>query len=41
MEKEWINALGERVSLRAMIMDYLRHFTLHLSEIRDLMECLQ
>ncbi len=33
---EWITALSERVSLKAMIIDYLRHFKLHLSEIDKL-----
>ncbi|MCL1932236.1 MAG: DinB family protein [Candidatus Azobacteroides sp.] len=34
-DNEWITALGEKVSLRAMIIDYLRHFKLHLSEINE------
>lgn len=33
---EWITALGEKVSLQSMIMDYLRHFELHLGEIDEL-----
>lgn len=33
---EWISALNTAISLKAMIIDYLRHFQLHLSEIEDL-----
>lgn len=33
---EWISALQQRVSLKAMILDYLSHFKLHLNEIEDL-----
>ncbi|MDD4096374.1 MAG: hypothetical protein PHP22_09065 [Oscillospiraceae bacterium] len=36
LDNEWIDALGERVSLRVMILDYLRHFELHLREIEEL-----
>ncbi|WP_371362048.1 hypothetical protein SRRS_33000 [Sporomusa rhizae] len=36
LDNEWITALNKRVSLRAMIIDYLRHFKLHLSEIDEL-----
>lgn len=36
LNNEWITALNERVSLKAMIIDYLRHFKLHLSEIDEL-----
>lgn len=36
LNNEWIDAFGERVSLRAMILDYLRHFELHLREIEEL-----
>lgn len=36
LDNEWITALNERVSLNAMIIDYLRHFKLHLSEIDEL-----
>lgn len=32
----WITTLNTTVSLKAMIIDYLRHFKLHLSEIDDL-----
>ncbi len=38
LDNEWISALGEKVSLRNMISDYLRHFQLHLNEITELME---
>ncbi len=37
LDNEWITALNESVSLKAMITDYLRHFKLHLSEIDELM----
>ncbi len=33
---EWLTALKSRVSLKAMIIDYLRHFKLHLNEIDEL-----
>ncbi|HEY8465151.1 MAG TPA: DinB family protein [Bacillota bacterium] len=36
LDYEWINALNQRVSLKEMIIDYLRHFKLHLSEIEEL-----
>lgn len=36
LENEWISALNEKVSLKAMILDYLGHFKLHLSEIDEL-----
>jgi hypothetical protein len=36
LDGEWITALNERVPLKAMIIDYLRHFKLHLSEIDEL-----
>jgi len=32
----WISALNEKISLREMIMDYPRHFKLHLNEISAL-----
>ena len=36
LENEWISALSERVKLKNMILDYLRHFKLHLGEIEEL-----
>lgn len=36
LNNKWITALGEEVSLQSMIMDYLRHFELHLREIDEL-----
>jgi len=36
LDNEWISALNHKVSLRAMILDYLRHFKLHLKEIEEL-----
>ena len=32
----WLSALNEEVSLEAMIVDYLRHFKLHLDEMNEL-----
>lgn len=36
LDNEWISALGDKVSLKDMITDYLRHFELHLREIEEL-----
>ena len=36
LNNEWISALGTKISLESMIMDYLPHFKLHLNEIEDL-----
>lgn len=36
LDHVWISALNASVSLKEMIMDYLRHVKLHLSEIDDL-----
>jgi hypothetical protein len=33
LDNEWISGLNEKVSLESMMMDFLRHFKLHLSEI--------
>lgn len=38
LENIWITALGKEVSLKSMIIDYLRHFKLHLDEINQLIE---
>ena len=37
-DNEWISATGEKVSLRSMIVDYLRHFELHLREISEIIK---
>jgi hypothetical protein len=37
LDCEWISALNDRVTLKNMIIDYLRHFELHLNEIQELM----
>ena len=37
LENEWISASNQKVSLRAMIVDFPRHFKLHLDEIHELM----
>lgn len=36
LDNEWITALNVNVSLKSMIIDYLRHFKLHLNEIDEL-----
>ncbi|HEX2945163.1 MAG TPA: DinB family protein [Clostridia bacterium] len=36
LDNVWISALNNAIPLKAMIIDYLRHFRLHLSEIDDL-----
>jgi len=36
LNNEWITALNDKVSLKAMVIDYLRHFKLHLNEIEEL-----
>lgn len=38
LDNEWISALNKAVSLKAMIIDYLPHFQLHLREINDLIK---
>lgn len=38
LDSVWISALNENVSLKEMILDYLRHFKLHLNEIDDLIK---
>lgn len=36
LDNEWISGLNERISLRAMVIDFPRHFKLHLHEITEL-----
>jgi len=36
LDNVWINALNETISLKTMIINYLRHFKLHLNEISEL-----
>jgi hypothetical protein len=36
LENEWIASATDKVSLKVMVIDYLRHFELHLKEINDL-----
>jgi hypothetical protein len=36
LENVWISGSGKDVSLKAMVIDYLRHFKLHLGEIEEL-----
>ena len=40
-DNEWISALGNKVSLKAMIIDYLPHFKLHLNQIDELINIQQ
>jgi hypothetical protein len=37
LDQTWISALGEEISLKEMILDYPRHFKLHLKEITELL----
>ncbi len=37
LANEWITALSEKVSLKSMIIGYLTHFKLHISEIEELL----
>ena len=32
----WISGINEEISLEAMVVDYPRHFKLHLDEISEL-----
>ena len=41
LENEWISALGNKVSLKAMIIDYLPHFKLHINQIDELINIQQ
>jgi len=36
LEQIWISALKDKITLRDMVMDYPRHFKLHLNEISEL-----
>ena len=36
LQNIWISALNDKVSLEDMVVDYLRHFKLHLDEINEL-----
>jgi hypothetical protein len=36
MNNEWMSGPGEKVTLKAMIIDFPRHLKLHLSEIDEL-----
>jgi hypothetical protein len=36
LENEWISALNEKITLAAMVVDFPRHFKLHLNEIAAL-----
>ncbi len=36
LESVWISALNQKISLKAMVVDFPRHFKLHLSEIDEL-----
>ena len=36
LENEWISALNDNISLKDMVLDFPRHFKLHLDEITEL-----
>lgn len=36
LDQIWISALNKQITLKAMVMDFPRHFGLHLGEIDDL-----
>ena len=38
LENQWTSAKGENISLKNMIIDYLRHVKLHLGEIEELLK---
>lgn len=38
LDHVWVSATGEKVPMRDMIADYLRHVKLHLSEIEELIQ---
>jgi predicted MPP superfamily phosphohydrolase len=38
LDNQWTSATGENVSLKSMIIDYVRHFKLHLGEIEELLK---
>jgi hypothetical protein len=38
LENVWISALNQEISLKAMVVDFPRHFKLHLSEIDELID---
>lgn len=38
LDNLWTSALNENISLKTMIIDYLRHIKLHLNEIDDLIQ---
>lgn len=37
LENEWISALNQKITLKAMIIDFPRHLKLHLNEIDELL----
>ena len=36
LENEWLSALSEKITLKAMVVDFPRHFRLHIDEINEL-----
>ena len=38
LNNQWTSATGKNISLKNMIIDYLRHFKLHLGEIEELLK---
>ena len=39
LENQWTSAKGENFTLKRKIIDYLRHFKLHIREIEELIDC--
>jgi hypothetical protein len=38
LENEWIAGPGKKITLKEMVVDYLRHLKLHLNEIEELIK---
>lgn len=38
LQMEWVSALDQRITLEAMVLDFPRHFRLHLQEMEDLIK---
>ncbi|MBN1480741.1 DinB family protein [candidate division KSB1 bacterium] len=36
LENEWLSALSEKITLKTMVVDFPRHFRLHIDEINEL-----
>lgn len=38
LDKIWVSALNQKISLKAIVIDYPRHMKLHINEINELIE---